>query len=147
MKSEKNKALMSKTMTLYVRYTYWYSLTEALWKTALKWPVKTVVCRLHWRTGNTSGRQFFFSYCSWAPYKCEFSSRTRFTESTPNENEQHKQHKFEAGNGRSERMRRRFAAVSSCIPSQWKVFFARSDWLLKLGRVWMDISVYYGAIM
>ena len=55
--------------------------------------------------------EFFFSY--WTLSAIPANSVPGQFESTPNENEQHK---LETGNGRSERMRKRFAAVSMSMP-------------------------------
>ena len=79
-----------------------YSLTKALGRSA-ELPVNSQVCRLHW---DEIRRQNNRCSCS-----IQIIFERVITESTPNENEQRKQHKLETGNGRSERMRRRFAAV------------------------------------
>ena len=81
-----------------------YTLTDALGRSA-ELPVNSQVYRLHW---DEIRRQKNRRSCS-----IQINFVRVITESTPNENEQHKQHKFEAGNGQSERVRRRFAAVFS----------------------------------
>ena len=87
---------MSKTMTLHVRYTFWY----ISFPSSAKQQREMTSFNFFWRTGTHEG-EFFFSY--WT------NSVPGQFESTPNKNEQQK---LETGNGRSERMRRRFAAVS-----------------------------------
>ena len=93
-----------------------YSLTRALGRSA-ELPVNSQVCRLHWDEIRRQNN------------RCSCSKQINFerviTESTPNENEQHKQYKLETGNGRSQRMRRRFAAVlmDDRFPPEVKVYF------------------------
>ena len=80
-----------------------YSLTEALGRSA-ELPVNSdQVCQLHW---DEIRHQNIQCSCS-----IQIILKRVFTKSTPNENEQHNQQKLETGNGRSERMCRRFAAV------------------------------------
>ena len=79
-----------------------YSLTKALGRSA-ELPVNSQVCGLHWDEIRRQNNRWSCSI--------QINFERVITESTLNENEQHKQHKLETGNGRSERMRRRFAGV------------------------------------
>ena len=84
-------------MTLHVRYTFWHiSFPSSAKQQRERTSFKFFFFFFFWRTGTHEGA-------------IPANSVPGQFESTPNENEQHK---LETGNGRSERMRRRFAAVS-----------------------------------
>ena len=92
-------------MTLHVRYTFWYisfpsSAKQQREMTSFKF--------FFLENGNT--REWIFLLLLDLSAIPANSVPGQF-ESTPNENEQHK---LETGNDRSEGMRRRFAAVSTC---------------------------------
>ena len=96
-------------MTLHVRYTFWYisfpsSAKQQLEMTSFK------LFFFFLENGNTRGWIFLLLLDLSA---IPANSVPGQFESTPNENEQYK---LETGNGRSDRMRRRFAAVSMTLP-------------------------------
>ena len=94
-------------MTLHVRYTFWY----ISFPSSAKQQREMTSFKFFLENGNTRGWIFLLLLDLSA---IPANSVPGQFESTPNENEQHK---LETGNGRSERMRRRFAAVSERVVS------------------------------